>query len=202
MNSASKIAVLALLCVITGCRQKPEAMPPPAAEAPILPLSTLANSAPLPQLPEPDAPKVNPPEPDVAQQPPPPPPKTLHHKAKPADSAPTQAQTTKDTPAQTPATDQPASADEPPEMSPIGQLSSTSGSSSVQTRHDIQDEITATESGLNGIKRTLTADEQTTATQIRTFLAKAKQALEQDDLDGAHTLLTKAKVLLEELTKG
>jgi len=39
-----------------------------------------------------------------------------------------------------------------------------------------------------------------TATQIRTFLSKAKQALDQDDLDGANTLVTKAKVLLAELT--
>jgi ribosomal protein S20 len=37
--------------------------------------------------------------------------------------------------------------------------------------------------------------------EIRTFLTKAKQALSQDDLDGAQTLATKAKVLLDELTK-
>jgi hypothetical protein len=86
-------------------------------------------------------------------------------------------------------------------MSPIGQLSSTGGGGSLPSRHDIQDQITATENGLNGIKRTLTADEQVTATQIRTFLTKSRQALEQDDLDGANTLVTKAKVLLGELTK-
>ena len=70
-----------------------------------------------------------------------------------------------------------------------------------QARHEIQDLITATENGLNGIKRTLSSDEQLTATQIRTFLTKAKQALDQDDLDGANTLANKAKVLLGELTK-
>jgi hypothetical protein len=32
-------------------------------------------------------------------------------------------------------------------------------------------------------------------------LTKAKKALDQDDLDGANTLATKAKVLLEELLK-
>jgi len=54
---------------------------------------------------------------------------------------------------------------------------------------------------VNSIKRTLNAQEQETATQIRTFLRNAKQALSNDDLDGAHTLATKAKVLLDELNK-
>ena len=88
-------------------------------------------------------------------------------------------------------------------MSPIGQLSSTSEHSGVPSRQDIKQLIDTTESGLKGIERSLSSDEQKlTATQIRTFLAKAKQALEQDDLDGANTLATKAKVLLSELTKG
>jgi len=54
---------------------------------------------------------------------------------------------------------------------------------------------------LTGIKRTLSTDEQLTSTQIKTFLTKAKQALADNDLDGAQTLATKAKVLLDELTK-
>ena len=61
--------------------------------------------------------------------------------------------------------------------------------------------ITNTENGLNGIKRALSSQEQETVSQIRTFLQKARQALSNDDLDGAKTLATKAKVLLDELTK-
>jgi len=196
MNSASKIAVVVLLCLIAGCKHKTQAAPPPAAQAPILPPSTITKDTPPPQLPPPETRKVGLPE--VAQQPPPPKPrqKTTRHKPKPAEQ--TTAQTAKDTP---PATTQQASAGEPPEMSPIGQLSATGGAASLPSRHKILDQITTTENGLNGIKRKLTTEEQVTATQIRTYLTKAKQALDQDDLDGANTLVTKANVLLAELTK-
>jgi hypothetical protein len=88
-----------------------------------------------------------------------------------------------------------------PEGSPIGQISSTGESVSTQGRHEIERVLASTESELNNIKHSLNAEEQLTATQIKTFVAKAKQALADNDLDGAQTLATKAKVLLEELTK-
>jgi ribosomal protein S20 len=40
-----------------------------------------------------------------------------------------------------------------------------------------------------------------TAAQIRTFLKQAEQAMDNGDMDGAHTLATKAKLLLDELIK-
>ena len=199
MKTASKIAVLVPLCLIAGCRHKTQATPSPAAQAPIYPPSEVAKNAPAPQLPPPNPLDVK----EASQAPPPPPPpkphKTTHHKQKPSDAAQTQA--AKDAAASTAASTQQAATGEPPEMSPIGQLSSAGDRSGVPTRRAIQDLITATEIGLNGIKRTLSSDEQLTAAQIRTFLTKAKQALDQDDLDGANTLANKAKVLLGELTK-
>ena len=51
------------------------------------------------------------------------------------------------------------------------------------------------------MKRSLTSQEQETVNQIKDFLSKARQALSIDDLDGAKNLATKAKVLLDELTK-
>ena len=54
---------------------------------------------------------------------------------------------------------------------------------------------------MNGIKRPLSTDEKTTATQIRNYLKQAQQALDNGDTDGAHSLATKAKLLLDELTK-
>ena len=106
-------------------------------------------------------------------------------------------------PHQASATTQQAAAGEPPEMSPIGQLSSTSEHSGVPNRQEILEQITTTQNGLERASSgSLSSDEQLTVTQIRTFLTKAKQALDQDDLDGANTLVTKAKVLLTELTKG
>lgn len=202
MNAASKIAVLISLCMLAGCGHKTQATPPPQAQAPIYPPSVVAKNAPAPQLPPVKAPEVTEGSPGVAEeQPPQKPHRTTRHKSKPAETPAAPAtQTAKDTPAG--ATTQQAAAGEPPEMSPIGQLSSANEHSGTPARSEIQDLITTTENGLKGIKRSLNSDEQLTATQIRTFLSKAKQALDQDDLDGANTLATKAKVLLDELTKG
>jgi hypothetical protein len=85
--------------------------------------------------------------------------------------------------------------------SPIGQLTTGDSALGERTKHETADLIGGTQQGLNGIKRSLSTDEQTTATQIRTFLRQAQQALDSGDTDGAHTLATKAKLLLDELTK-
>jgi hypothetical protein len=85
--------------------------------------------------------------------------------------------------------------------SPIGQL--TTGDSAVgeRTKHETADLIAATLQGLNGLKRSLSDDEKVTAAQIHTFLKQAQTALDNGDSDGGHTLATKAKLLLDELTK-
>jgi hypothetical protein len=199
MNSACKAAALILFgAAIAGCRHKTEATPPQAAQAPVVPVSTMAKDTPPPQLPPPQTPKVGPPGPtNVATTPPPKPHRIIHHKPKPAEQTPATSQP----PAQTPAPTQQAANGAPADVSPIGQLSEAPGESNSPRRHQITDDISSTEKGLNDIKRPLSEDEQTTAAQIRTFLAKAKDALNQEDLDGANTLVTKAKVLLAELSK-
>jgi hypothetical protein len=85
--------------------------------------------------------------------------------------------------------------------SPIGQLTTGDSALGERTKHETTDLIGGTQQGLNGIKRSLSTDEQVTASQIRTFLKQAQQALDAGDTDGAHTLATKAKLLLDELTK-
>lgn len=54
---------------------------------------------------------------------------------------------------------------------------------------------------LNSIHRRLSSQEQTTAGRIREFLRKAKAALNSGDVEGARTLVAKARVLLGELTQ-
>jgi spore germination protein YaaH len=81
-------------------------------------------------------------------------------------------------------------------VSAIGQLSS--GDSS-DLRQQTLSSIAATERGLNGINRTLSDLEQKTAAHVRDFLKQAREALASGDVDGAHTLAAKAKVLLSEL---
>ena len=83
-----------------------------------------------------------------------------------------------------------------PGVSAIGQLSSGDPS---ELRRETDDSIASTERGLNGITRTLSYQEQRIAAQIREFLKQAKAALASGDVDGAHTLVLKAKVLLGEL---
>jgi len=92
----------------------------------------------------------------------------------------------------------PPAAPENPGVSAIGQLSS--GEPSDLPR-ETADSIATTERGLNGLGRTLNAQEQKTADQIREYLKQAREALISGDVDGAHTLAAKAKVLLGELSQ-
>lgn len=198
MNSACKAAALMLITAfVAGCRHNTQETPPPAAQAPIIPVSTLAKNAPPPQMPPPEIPKISPPNStNTAPPPKPKPKKPVHHKPKTPEQAPAETATaTKDQ-----STEQ-ASNGAGPDVSPIGQLAAPGEGINAPRHREIQNEINATEKGLNEIKRPLSQDEQTTATQIRTFLAKAKDALTQEDLDAANSLLTRAKVLLTELTK-
>ncbi len=100
-------------------------------------------------------------------------------------------------PAPAPSTTQQASAGSPG-VSAIGQLSSGDAS---DLRQQALDSIAATGRGLNAITRALSDQEQKTAAQIREFLKQARAALNSGDVDGAHTLAAKAKVLLEELSR-
>jgi hypothetical protein len=199
MISARKTAVFVLLLfLLSGCKHKVNTLPPVIAQAPLLPPKPNVEVAELPSLPPPPLPNVGPPGSDEPKTPPPQKPKRTTHK-KPKTTPPAgdpAKEPAKETPAQ-----QDASAGEPPEMSPIGQLSTTGDNTGTPARNEILKQIDDTEKGLSAIKRPLKQEEQTTATEIRTFLTKAKQALSQDDLTGANTLVTKAKVLLDELTK-
>jgi len=83
-----------------------------------------------------------------------------------------------------------------PSVSAIGELSS-GGHSDLRRQTD--DTIAATERSLNSLGRSLNEPEKKTATQIREYLKQAREALTTGDVDGAQTLVAKAKVLLSEL---
>jgi len=85
-----------------------------------------------------------------------------------------------------------------PGVSAIGQLSSGDPS---DLRWQTESSISATEHGLNNIGRKLNDQEMKTAAQIREFLKQARAALASGDVDGAHTVALKAKVLLGELSR-
>lgn len=85
--------------------------------------------------------------------------------------------------------------------SPIGELTTGDSAAGQQNKHDTTLLISQTERGLAGLKHPLSGEQKTTAGQIRTFISQARVALANGDDDGAHTLATKAKLLLDELIK-
>ena len=85
-----------------------------------------------------------------------------------------------------------------PGVSAIGLLSSGDPG---DNRRQTEEQMVAIERGLKSIRRPLNDPEQRTVAHIREFLKQARQAMASGDLDGAHTLAAKAKVLLSELAR-
>jgi hypothetical protein len=82
---------------------------------------------------------------------------------------------------------------------PVSAIGTLSTGDPPNMRQTTDDSIASTEKALNGITRKLNDQEQKTAAQIHEFLKQARDALTSGDVDGAHTLALKAKVLLDEL---
>jgi hypothetical protein len=217
VKACSSLALLAIFC--TGCLHH-KTTPATQAQAPPLQTGkgTLSPPATTQQAEKTDTPLASPLPPPSAQNvplpppPPPPPPKKGHHRVKkeatkPAETA--QAAPAAGAASQSPTPSSQSSAQATPPLapatagtpSPIGQLTTGDSATGEKAKHETADLISETEQGLNGIKRTLSAEEKVTAAQARTYLKQAQQALENGDTDGAHLLATKAKLLLEELTK-
>jgi outer membrane biosynthesis protein TonB len=189
MKLPAKIVVLLLPVFLTACfhrNQQAQVQPlaPPIEDNPPPPPSTAPVNLPPPEVTIPTEPTKTAPT-----LPPKPPPK--HRKNKANGSTPAT------TAANTPPTQDAANPAPNPGVSAIGQLSS---GDPEDFRKETEDSITSIEHGLSGITRTLSDAEQKTADHIREFLKQARAALSTGDVDGAHTLAAKAKVLLDELT--
>jgi outer membrane biosynthesis protein TonB len=189
MRYGLTISALASLLLLGGCNhKKPVAAPPPQAQAPVVkPLPPPAQPQPALKLPKPPPPTLVP-ETKPAEP-------VHHHKLKPSPTTPDT------TPPVVPPTQQTASIPAPASASAIGQLSEGGSSASGDVRNQTVDLIASVEHKLKGISRPLSAPEQKTAAQVRKFLQEASDALHSQDVDAAHTLATKADVLLEELLK-
>jgi hypothetical protein len=203
MSSGKACAALAIvLTLLTGCGpKKPNAVVSlPAAEVPQLPPSEMAASLPLipPAIPDTSSHTVKldttaPPEvkPDIATAQP-------HHPPKRHSKSPAEEAKGPSGPPQTSAPANQVATIQPSDKTPLGQLSTPSDPVGRQT---ISDQLDSTENGLNAIKRPLSSDEQKTVTLIREYITRARDLLNADDSDGANTLSSKAKQLLQELTK-
>jgi outer membrane biosynthesis protein TonB len=186
MKLPAKIVAGLLPLFLTACIHKTQQaqvqpLAPPVEDNPPPPPSTAPVNLPPPVVTIPTEPTKT--APTLPPKPP------AKHKKKNSNGAPA---------ANTPPTQEAANPAPNPGVSAIGQLSS---GDPEDFKKETEDSIAAIERGLNGITRTLSDTEQKTAEHIRDFLKQAKTALASGDVDGAHTLAAKAKVLLEELTQ-
>jgi outer membrane biosynthesis protein TonB len=94
--------------------------------------------------------------------------------------------------------EQASNASATPTVSAIGQLSP---GDPADLRLQTEESIASTEHGLKDMNRQLNDQEQKTVAQIREFLKQARTALTSGDVDGAHTLALKAKVLFGEISQ-
>ena len=204
----SLCVLLAILC--TGCSHKTSGTPQQAQAPPLQTgKGTLEPPKTTQQAEKSDTPLASPLPPPAQTVPlPPPTPKKVRKpkKPKPADTPQVAGAGTQN--GQASAGSATAQATPPAQLQPaaagnsaIGQLTTGDSASGERTKHETADLIGATQQGLSSIKRSLSNDEKATAGQIHNYLKQAQQALENGDADGAHLLATKAKVLLDELTK-
>ena len=199
--------LLAALPLTQGCDQKtsqtpqPQVLAPPIVDTPPpkpatvstadLPPVVIGNTQPAPAT--------------TAQAPPPEPPKKTVRKPKKSAPPPAPAQAAAPAAPDT-AKQETAKADTAPPSpsgaepsSGVSAIGTLSGGAPGTLRYETEQTIADTEKGVNGITRTLSDSEAKTAAQIHEFLKQAREALTTGDVDGAHTLAQKAKVLLEEL---
>jgi outer membrane biosynthesis protein TonB len=183
MKTPGKSVALLLPLILTACVHKNDQAQNQPLAPPIIDVPTTPTPSPT-ELPPP---VVSVPPAQTAQITPPPQPeqkpakKPAHH-PKPEKTA-DQAQ---------------AANTSTPAVSAIGQL--TPGDSS-NLRDQTVESIASTERGLKDINRSLSDQERKTVTQIKEFLKQARTALTSGDVDGAHTLALKAKVLLGEISQ-
>ncbi len=95
-----------------------------------------------------------------------------------------------------------ASASPPPspEETAIGALTA-GGEANPQTKQEAADLIASIEKRLNALSPQKAEDEKVQVNKVKNFLKDAQDALKTGDAEGAKTLATKAKLLLDDLEK-
>jgi ribosomal protein S20 len=88
----------------------------------------------------------------------------------------------------------------PPEETAIGALTA-GGEASPQTKQDAADLIASSEKRLTALPAKKAEDEKAQVSKVKNFLKDAQDALKSGDAEGAKTLATKAKLLLDDLEK-
>ncbi len=185
MSGRGGSLLMLVVCLgAAGCRHKaaPPVIPPPAV-APVPLASVPTQTAQLPTEPAQTAPIAT-----VTL--PPKPAKKAKKKAVPAPAAPAQMASAV-TPPPPPA---------PASVSLLGSLAA-SGDQSAENRQKAVDVLTANEKAMASLPNDTKRKNRDQIVRIKNFQQDAQKALSGGDTEGAITLATKAKVLLDELAK-
>jgi ribosomal protein S20 len=173
-----------LLCGLSGCRHKTQ----------LAPLPVIQTQVDLLDIPEPDnlplleATPVNTlPEPTAAAAT-----KLKRERKKTAKIAPPAVPAVPSIPT--------ASIEPSPEVTAIGALTA-GGETNPQAKQEAADLIASIEKRLNAFTAQTTDDQKAQISKVRNFWRDAQAALKSGDAEGAKTLATKAKLLLDDLEK-
>jgi ribosomal protein S20 len=176
--------IFGLTVGLSGCTKKPVAPALPPVLTPVA----------LMEIPELDPPPVI--EPQELK---PPPAVVVAKNVEPKRQRKKPATKVTDTPAPADAT-QVAAAEPPPSEAAIGSLTA-GGEASPQTKQEAEDLIASSEKRLTGLSAQKAEEEKAQVSKVKNFLKDAQDALKSGDAEGAKTLATKAKLLLDDLEK-
>jgi ribosomal protein S20 len=87
-----------------------------------------------------------------------------------------------------------------PEETAIGALTA-GGEANPQTKQEAADLIASSEKRVNALPAQKSEEEKSQVSKVKNFLRDAEDALKSGDAEGAKTLATKAKLLLDDLEK-
>ena len=174
--------LLFLSMLLAGCRHKTVWTPPASLTAPIA-------------LDIPDEPQ----DPGLIAEVPPPvfvPPEPVEPPKPPARRRAPAAPTGKEA---TPPPAQVASAEDPASLA-IGSLS-TGDDLSPQVQQQARDLIGSIQKRIQALPRSTASQQKSQLRQVTNFLKRAQQALDSGDADGAMTLATKARLIMDDIDK-
>jgi hypothetical protein len=169
-----------LMAGLGGCRHKPQVAPLPPITAQV----TLEDIPEPDNLPVVETPQIKLPPVPVASNA-----KPKREKKKPAPK-----------PAPEPAQVAIAAPPPPPEETAIGALTA-GGEANPQTKQEAADLIASIEKRLNALSAQKAEEEKAQVSKVKNFWKDAQEALKSGDAEGAKTLATKAKLLLDDLEK-
>lgn len=86
----------------------------------------------------------------------------------------------------------------PEQAAAIGALS-TGGDSNPRSQQEAADMIASIEKRLNGLSAQIAEAQKSQISKVRNFQKQAQDALDSGDVEGAKTLATKAKLLLDDI---